>query len=190
MSSLQEKYAMQDMLEDNKLQMADLEIEKQNILQSLKKEENINKELTRVNLLLKRNVKASTHRLSELFTELNTADKSIEDLRTEVSVLKAENTAIRAQGEHLKLDLTRVSKQENDLTERLNSIAELKKAIRELKREKKKRPLIVVEPEKEENTETTELIAEGNRGYLLKDGKSVAVLKVRINVLPASQNAQ
>ncbi len=188
-SAVKDKYAMQDALEDNKIRLSDLEIERQTLLESIAKEKSRFAALTRIHLTLKKNIKAGNQRITGLFAEIEAINKSMDNLKTEVLFLKAENSAIRAEGERLKIDLVKMLEQEEPVVEQWQPVIENKEVEPALKKEKKTRLLKAVE-EKQISRKIEERIIEGNRGYLLKDGKSVAFIKVRIEVNPALKNAQ
>lgn len=188
-SAVKDKYAMQDALEDNKIRLSDLEIERQTLLDSLEKEKNRFVALSKLNLTLKKNIKAGNQRITGLFAEIEAINKGMENLRTEVSILKAENSAIRAEGERLKLELVKIPDKEEPVVEQPQPVLEIKGIKQELKKVKKARPVKAVE-EKKISSKIEEHVIEGNRGYLMKDGKSVAFIKVRIEVNPALKNAQ
>lgn len=168
--SLKEKYDLLRSLERVKDEVSALQIEKQNLLQELEKEKQLQEQL----LTLKDNLEASKDRLTKLFGDFERAQKTVEQLDSQISLLKAENTALRKEKDNLQL-------QRDDLEARLSSLPELKKAIRELKIKMRR---VKTEIEKKKKTET---VIEGNRGFLIKDGKSTYPLyKVRIEVMPLS----
>jgi len=163
-----------------KEQVAILEIEKQNLLQELEKEKELQQNLTKENSGLKDNIKASRRRLTKLFREVKDTQKAIEDLNSRFSILKAENTALIEEESILKLKLSQVSQENDSMKVKLSSVAELKQAIRELKI--KMRQSIVNQYKK-----LTQIV-EGNRGYIIKDGKSTYPAKIKIEVRPAPAN--
>jgi len=188
--AVKDKYAMQDALEDNKIRLADLEIERQTLLETIEKEKSKYAALAKINLTLKKNLKAGNKKITGLFAEIDAVNSSMDNLKTEGSILKAENSAIRAEGERLKLDLVKTLDKEEPVVEQPQPVIETKKEVKpELKQEIKAVPVKPVE-EKKITRKIEERVIEGNRGYLLKDGKSVAFIKVRIEVNPALKNAQ
>lgn len=174
-STLKEKNLLRDQLEKTKLQVTALEDEKQNLLQSLEKEKKLNQDISDKNVLLKGNLKAGAKKINVLFSRLDQADKDLSELKSRVFSLKAENDALKLEREKLKFDLSQFE-------QRFSSIPELKKAVEALKHPKKK---VTVEIKKKLNNPQEEAIIEGNRGFLLKNGKPVPILKVKIEVNPA-----
>jgi superfamily II RNA helicase len=86
--------------------------------------------------------------------------------------LKAENAALIEQKDRLE--------KENDAFKaKLSSATELKKAIKELKKQAQKVGVSMI---KKAQTEKT---LEGNQGYIIKDGLATIPAKVRIEVTPA-----
>ena len=64
----------------------------------------------------------------------------------------------------------------------MSSLVELKKAIRELKKQARKVGIQMIQQSQSEKT------FEGNQGYIVKDGKPTLPKKVKIEVTPALQN--
>lgn len=168
-SALKEKYELLSTINQIKQQVAFLENEKRNLLQTLEKEKQLQQQLNGEVSELKDYLKASKVRMSKLFA----GQKKIEDLTSQISALKAENKA-------LVEEKARVSQETEGLQAKLNSVTELKKAIRELKKQMHK-----VGAEIKKKADTSQ-ITEGNRGFVIKDGKSTCATKVKIDVRPAS----
>ncbi|MFA4993109.1 MAG: hypothetical protein WC571_03990 [Candidatus Omnitrophota bacterium] len=97
---------------------------------------------------LKDYLRASINKIERLFRDKAMVQVAFEETNTKFAVLKAENKQLKA---------------------RLNSIVELRKAIRELKARKRRTPA---------------LATEGNLGFLIKDGQSTAPGKIKIEVVP------
>lgn len=140
-------------LKDN---VAVLENQKQNLLQALEKEKIAVKALNTKNANLKDYLRAMHKKLNKLFFGLDIAEEKANKLDVQLSVLKAEHSALLENQQSLT--------QENEAMKiKLSSIEELKKAIKELKRTKR---------------------LEGNRGFLIKNGQSSSTAKVKIEVTP------
>jgi len=170
--SIKEKYDLLNSLKSLKEQVVALEVEKQNLSQELDQATELQQELSEDISRLKDNLKASYGRLTKLFADFERVHQAIEQLDSQNSLLKAENAALREETNNLDLE-------KENLQARLSSLTELKKAIRELKLKMRK-----VKTEIKEKV-TTEEVIEGNRGFLVKDGKSThPLLKVRIEVTP------
>ncbi|MFH0738830.1 MAG: hypothetical protein V2A59_03115 [Candidatus Omnitrophota bacterium] len=182
--TLKEKYELYNTLNQIKEQVADLEAQKQEILQGIEKEKQLNLQITQENTGLKENIGAAEEKIYQLSTDIAYAKKIFEDLKSEVSVLKAENMAVREENINLTSKLSQVSQEKDALTMRLSSVAELKKAIRELKKQMRR-----VSSEISYKETIREKILEGNRGFLLKNGKPTYPTKVKIEVksLPAKE---
>lgn len=171
-ASLKEKYDLLNELQRSKEQVTVLENEKQTLTQELQKERQLQQKLSQEISKLKDNLKANYIRLTNLFGDFQDAENKIEQLESQSALLKAENTALREEKENLRVE-------KESLQAKLNSIAELKKAIKELKMKARR-----LKTEIKRKIKTEEFI-EGNRGYLVKDGKSTySPLKVRIEVMP------
>lgn len=163
MSELRGRYRLKEGLIQAQGQIAVLVQEKQNLLQDMEKEKELKEQLAQNNANLKNYLRASKNKITRLFEDNARTQGSLEEQSAKFSILKAENKAlidgrkrIYAENEQFKL--------------KLSSIVELRKAIRELKIRKHNGPVIETE---------------GNRGFLIKDGQSTAVERVRIEVIPA-----
>ncbi len=186
-ASLKEKQLLQASLEERKAEISALQNEKQNLVQEIGKEKELNLKFMQRNALLKDNLKAGKNRLGRLFVKYNQAEGDVDRLNSQVAILKAENTAVRAEGEKLKLELAQAGQENERLNSRLNSVAELKKAIRELKT-KKDVPSVEIKKIEVKKKPTPEVEPMGNRGYIIKDGVpffGVSSVKVKIEVNPA-----
>lgn len=150
-SSLKEKRAILEILNQTKDQLQALEQE---------------------NLGLKDSLKVTAEKLAKKEEDFNQARQDIQELTSEIAILKSENTSLKEEEVKLKAQLTSVSQEKDNLQARLSSIAELKKAIRELKRQMR-----VVRKKIEDK------IIYGNRGYLIKDGKPTYPAQVKIEVI-------
>ncbi|MCX5702902.1 MAG: hypothetical protein NT066_00150 [Candidatus Omnitrophica bacterium] len=165
---LKEKYDLLVILNQVKAQVATLEEEKQNLLQSLEKEKESRQKLSQENLGLKENLKAGKRKLTKLFRE----QEALEELNYKFSLLKAENVALTEKTKKL-------SEENENLKAKVSSISGLKDAIRELKKQARKVVSIVIRHKPER-------IIEGNRGFLIKDGKYTSPAKVKIEVIPVA----
>ena len=177
--SLKEKYDLSALLNQAKEQAAALENEKQNLLQEIDKEKALQEKLTQENTALKDNLKTDEEKLANLGADFTVAQKTIEQLNSNFSLLKAENTALIEKKNTLNTKLSQVSQENDSLKARMSSIAELKKSIRELKRQMRRVGIVMKQKVQ------TERIIQGNRGFLIRDGKFTYPAKVRIEVTPA-----
>lgn len=177
-SSLKEKYDLLNTLSQIKEQVAVLENDKQNLSQTLEKERQLQQKLTDENSRIQADLRASEEKLTKLDAEFIQTKNSIQELSSQLSALKAENAALIEEKNNLNIQLTQVVQEKDALKARLSSISELKKAIRELKIQVRK-----VGKELKQKVKT-ERIIEGNRGFLIKNGKSTYPAKVKIEVKP------
>lgn len=88
------------------------------------------------------------------------------DVMEELIALRQENTTLKKQIDDLKLKLNQVSQAKENLQAQLSYFSEPEKTVRELKTQMRK-----VTAEIKKKTKPERLI-EGNRGFLIKDGKS------------------
>ena len=171
-TSLREKYELLNTLNQVKNQLAVLEQEKQNLSQELEKAVKLQQEFSDESLELKDYLRASKQRIGKLFTQISLVQKKSEDLESQFSILKTENTTLSDQ-------VTQITKERDGLKTKLSSVTELKKAIRELKKQVYK-----VRAEIQQTTNVQKII-EGNRGYLMKDGKLTYPTQLKVEVIPA-----
>jgi chromosome segregation ATPase len=181
--TLREKYELLNAINQIKAQLTALELEKQVLAQDLDKEKQLNQQIAQENSGLKDSLKAKEDEVAQLSTDVAYAKKMVEDLNSQVSILKAENMAVRDQNANLTAKLDQVSQEKDSLAVRLNSIAELKKAIRELKKQMRK-----VHSEIKFKEEIRGMVLEGNHGFLVKNGKPTYPTKVKIEVKSLPSN--
>jgi len=175
-SSVRERYGLANELNEAGLQIAVLEKDKVNLSQALNKKSTSEKQAAAEVLALKGYLKAGKKRLTKLFTERAQAQKKAEDLSFKFNLLKAENSALIKQRSKLHSQLARVSQENDSLKTKLSSISELKKIISALTKGKNRiYARVNQQPEADK-------IVEGNRGFLIKDGKFTYPAKVQIEV--------
>jgi hypothetical protein len=105
--------------------------------------------------------------------------------------LQDENQALSVEKETLSSELTEAAQERDVLKSKFESVVELKKAIRDLKQrihlaKRKIRKKITPEqaPELEPAPEEEETM-EGNRGFIIKDGKlTFPTYRIKIEVKP------
>lgn len=176
-ASLKEKYTLRDALSKLKRQDALLEKEKQDLLENLKKEKELQQKLNEKNSQLKDILKSSRVRLMRSFKEVRETQNAIEQLTLRLSLLKVENKALAERDNKF----LQVLEENAGLKARLSSITELKKAIKEV-------AIAMRQGKKVENQKikAPQIIIDGNRGFIIKDGKLTYPAKLKIEVIPAS----
>jgi chromosome segregation ATPase len=174
-SVLKEKYDIQLVAEQLKQQVTGLEAQKEELSRQLKAAKDNELRIAAKMDGLKEYLEASKRRMAKLFTDLQESQKSIDDLDSKIALLKSENEALRTEKQSLVQD-------NESLKVKLNSIAELKKAMKELRGQ-------INNVSKEiKKTIREEKLIEGNRGFLVKEGKPTYPAKVRIEVTPVPQS--
>ncbi len=162
-SELRERFRLQDNLTQAQDQVTALAQEKQNLLQDLKKEKESKEQLEQQNAKLKGCLRASGNRIKRLFQDNAITRNNLEEASARLSILKAENRALIESHKRIYME-------NEGFKLKLSSVVELKKAIKELRAKKRR------------NFDSE---AEGNQGFLIKDGRPTALEKVKIEVLPA-----
>jgi hypothetical protein len=87
--------------------------------------------------------------------------------------------SLKDEGENLKTQLSQASQEKDILQAKLNSLEELKKVIRELKIKIRQAKIELL------RKNNVPLTKEGNRGFVIKNGKSTYPTRVKIEVNPA-----
>lgn len=162
-SELRERFRLQDSLAQAQNRVTVLVQEKQNLLQDLKKEEEFKEHLELKNAKLKGYLRAGSNKIRLLFQDNAISRNNLEEAAARLSILKAENRALIESHK-------RIYTEKEEFKLKLNSVVELKKAIKELRGKKRR---------------GSDSPAGGNRGFLIKDGQPTALEKVKIEVLPA-----
>jgi len=160
-----ENYYLYDNLKQIKVQIDSLETQRQKLLQTIEKQ---NQE----NSVIRDNLKAAEDKLAKMDADFRQAQKTIAELNSLTSSLKD-------QSENLKAQLSQASKEKDILLAKLNSLEELKKTLRDLKRKIRQAKIGLL---KKNNASLTQ---DGNRGFVIKNGKSTYPTKVKIEVNPA-----
>ncbi|MFA4991404.1 MAG: hypothetical protein WC569_02370 [Candidatus Omnitrophota bacterium] len=114
-------------------------------------------------------------------------DEQLRNVRVELVLLnrkigfaRKDNAELRKAKRELEQKICLLAQEKASIEARLHSIVELKKAIREAKAE------IYEKKVKAQKQLDARELANGNRGFLFKDGKSLYQPKVKIEVKPAS----
>ncbi len=176
---LQEKAGLSRALEEVRARVLALEKDKAQLVQSLNAGREAVKKLDDDNALLSRTVQEQGGHISALTAELEKTNGRLEELNAGYSLLRCENSALRAQ-------LFFVVKEEAKLRLSMTSLPELKKAIRGLKKKKTRAtPAPLVRKERPKKTVEGQIL-EGNKGFLVKNGKPTFVKTIRIEVVPTS----
>ncbi len=159
-----------------------LEDEKNGLVKNLNQEKELNSALNQENTGLKDNLNQTQAKLAQLETDFQSSQKAIEDLDSQISLVKAENTALRDQIQGLELDINQAKVDKEQLQVRLSSLAELKKAIKELRQKAR-----LAKKQVQKRIETKEKIILGNNGFLIKNGKPTSsTVRIEVEPLPGS----
>jgi chromosome segregation ATPase len=178
--SLSEKNALVRSLEEVRQEVSNLEYERVGLVGSLQKERQLSAQLSGQNVELKENLKNSEENLSKLESELIATRRKVQELDKQLA-------SLRETKEYLTLTLAQTSQEKESLLARMNSVVELKKAIRDLKRKMRKpKPETQAPVRKAVEHQDAEVL--GNQGFLVKDGKSTYPQRVRIDVQPIVDN--
>lgn len=185
--SFKEKSNLVRALNDAKEQAFLLEQEKQNLLQDLEKERNLKIELTQENVFIKDKLNNTETELNKIKEDFGQIKANLDKLNSDFGVIKEENVLLRDEKNQLTSQLTQLKEEKDKLDAKLSSISELKKAIKDLKKKIRSTRSKVRSNAKVIEKLTVQRPGDGNRGFVLKDGKPTYSLhKVKIYVLPSS----
>lgn len=162
-SELKAKFRLQAALTQTQGEIVAMTQEKQNLLQELRKKEELNEQLISKNAKLRAYSRASRARITQFFRDNTKIQNELEDISAKFAILKAENRAL--------IDSHKRSYIENEQFKfKLSSVTELKKAIRQLRVKK---------------STALGLATERNQGFLIKDGRST-LERIKIEVIPTA----
>lgn len=175
-SSARERHNLTHALNQAGIQIAFLEKDKENLTQALNKKNTSEGQAAAEVLALKGYLRAGKKRLTKLFAQRAQAQRQTEDLSSKFNLLKAENSALIKQRSKLHSQVAQVSRENDSLKTKLSSVSELKRIIGALMKNKNK---IYA---RKNPQQAADKIVEGNRGFLIKDGKLTHPAKVKIEV--------
>jgi len=161
-----------------KIELTGLEAEKQSLIRSLEEEKEQKGQLTEQNKALKENLETYAEQLAQLEEGLVQAQNVLRQLSSQFAILKAENTALQEEKISLKDLVVRLSQENAEYGSRFNSVSELKKAIGDLKTKMRQAK------RKIKNKSVALGYIEGNKGFVVWDGKSTHPAQVKIEVEP------
>jgi chromosome segregation ATPase len=179
-STVREKNDLVVAIEKIKVEAVTLENEKEYLLQSLEKGKALQQSLSQENVSLRENLKVAEASLSGIEEELIQVQKELADFTSQAFLIKEESIALQKERADLKLQIAKLTTENEDFTARFNSAEELKKAIRQLKL---KMRLVKSRIEKKAVLTSD---SEGNRGFVVRDGKTTQPAQIKIEVKPAS----
>jgi uncharacterized protein (DUF3084 family) len=173
-----ENRQLHNTLAEKEQQIVSLNEEKQNLLQTLEKEKEAREKLIKESAGLRDYLRASKQRLSRLFSAYTKKENELDTLSSQFSILKVERDALQAKN-------TEIISENSQLTAKLSSIVELKKAIRELKRHRRLSRKLGKDASVNKQTDS-----DGNQGFVIKDGVPSVTQKTRVEVSPAAQDSR
>ncbi len=174
-----EKNDIQNTLTNMKGEISVLEAQKQELTQELVKEHETQQKLATENLGLSEQLKINADKLSQFQFDLQRAQGTIDELNAKVAVLNDELVALKLENSQL----VQVTEERDDLKSKMDSIDELKKAIKELRLQMRKTGKEIKKEVKKKTIEFS-IKPDLNYGYVIKDGQSTFSSKVKIQVNP------
>jgi chromosome segregation ATPase len=182
-ASVQENNSLSANIRQLNMDVQSLEEEKNGLVKDLSREKEINIALGQDIAGLKDNLTQSQEKMTQLESDFQVSQKAIEDLSSEFSLVKAENTALRDQVQGLQLDISQAKAEKEQMRAQLNSIEELKKAIKALRQKTRS-----VKKQIQNRIEVKEKILSNNNGFIVKNGKATlsGTIKIEVEPLPGS----
>jgi chromosome segregation ATPase len=183
-----EKEALQRSLDVAINKVSSLGEEKQGLEQEVIKEKEAYKALGDETAKLQESLKSSGDTIAQLNQTIAQHLQTIDGLNARVSSLQEEKVALQNERDNMRAQLRDVSQDRDALNAKFNSLDELKKAIRDVKQRLRSAYAATKKyVQRPQEKVTIEKYVEGNRGYLIKDGKPTTTTKVVIEVSPISQ---
>lgn len=118
--------------------------------------------------------------LNKTERDLKTARDKLEFVNRKIIALRVNNSALNSAKQELEQKVAFLEQEKRIFEARLHSLSELKKAIRQVKQDIRKNK--IARQKELDKWET----AQGNRGFLTKDGEPFSKPKVNIEVRPAN----
>lgn len=163
-SILSKRQSLLESINQIRSDISRLEMERRQISYQLDEKIQLLQRLSEEKQVLQDNIKVTQEKFAQ-------AQRIIEQLRCDINSLTEENLS-------LKKDKRNLTEENASLKARFRSINELNRAIKELKRQMRK-----VRVEMRQKVSADRAI-EGNRGYIIKDGKPTLGSRVKIEVIP------
>jgi DNA repair exonuclease SbcCD ATPase subunit len=163
------------------------ELVRDNFTEDIEKALADEKALILENTGLKDQAKADRDKFAAAIRE---AQANIDSLAEQMSVAIAENTALVSQIDGLKTRLAASTEEKDRMTATLNSIDELKKAIKDLRlrtRRARRSGTITIAADTKKQVEEITL---GNQGFIIKNGKLTYPSRVKIEVQASPEITQ
>jgi len=174
---LQERNILLDRIEKTEVELQVSYQEKQNLLQELEKDKQRLVQLEKIGLFYKGNLRASRRKIALLQAVRAQNDK----LALRINILKFENVLLRRKQERMMQRIDQIAQEDEGFRLKFSSANDTYTALQDLGYRPDRGLLHIIKKGEEA------LVIEGNRGYLIKDGKPTYPLQVNIKVAPASK---
>jgi chromosome segregation ATPase len=156
-----------------------IELVRDNLNLDLEKAFEAEKDLILENTGLKDQIKTDRDKFTAAIQE---AQANMDSLAEQISISREESAALVSQIDGLKSQLTAADREKDRMAATLNSMDELKKAIKDLRRRtrqaKRFAPMTIVADSEKQVQEITL----GNRGFIVRNGKLTYPSRVKIDV--------
>jgi chromosome segregation ATPase len=156
-----------------------IELVRDNLNLDLEKALEAEKDLILKNAGLKDQIKTDRDKFTDAIRE---TQANMDSLAEQISISREESAALVSQIDGLKSRLTAADQEKDRMAATLNSMDELKKAIKDLRRRtrlaKRSAPMTIVADAEKQVTEITL----GNRGFIVRNGKLTYPSRVKIDV--------
>jgi chromosome segregation ATPase len=149
------------------------------LVTQLMSEKELNQQLAKEKDGLSKELLALSEQVKKADLEVAQAKEQLGAIATKINLLKKENTYLAQLKYSFDEKLTQAKKENESLEAKFNSLDELKKAIKDLKKKMHDDRVAAKNPAK-----VAEQI-DGNRGYIIWKGQTTLKTKVKIEVTPA-----
>jgi chromosome segregation ATPase len=157
-----------------------LEEEKQEVERLLAQEKQLRAEVEEKNELIRATLKAGMRKIYSQHASLSQVRSQAQQLESEIAMLRAENSGLRAQQEDIRKRLAEVSREYESYRRNIVSFAAVKETFTDWTDKAVKIVQAITERPHSPDTEF------GNGGFIVKNGRSTQLQRVKIEVNPAS----
>ncbi len=145
-------------------------------------EKELNQQLAKEKEGLSKELKSLSQQFRKAEAELSQAKDGLSSIQTKMNLLKKENIYLSQLKASFDEKMQEAKNEKEGLQAKLNSIDELKKAIRDFKEKMRQERIF----SRKTNKPFRQIEIDGNKGYIVWRGQSTIKVKVKIEVIPAS----
>jgi chromosome segregation ATPase len=180
-AQIKQRDRLQDNLSQARATLQGWEKEREIFSRELEKQIKAKEQILQESRVAQAHLQEAQQKVRRLNLEAAEAKATIDRLNREIAALSRENLALKEQKQVLSLQIEEIRREKDDLEARLSSVKELKKALKQLRL--RMRLEAARRRHRKQESVNKRWPAQGNKGYLIKDGKPTTYKK-KIEVLP------